>query len=1759
MIIENKTTENGDVLRISTDVPVLGLVLLSGFMDDTDGETGDVYFIKKFRYSKDIGVTWSEWQDLNQGNIQAVPISEKESFLFEYAYQQEGENGELYFNWVQLEGEVNQGDDVIYSKTDFKQFFDVNDINVLGWAFNVLEKLYERGILPKYVQRDYTENSKDFIDYWLSITHFFAIIVYMARQFQDIPKNKILFDLFLESKGLSLSGEETRVQREYLFANYIDEFRKRGTKNITSTDGTVNGEFMRLINYKDTDEFLFFNLVFQDLGWCCDLSSPTWTGTEQIINAMKAYEYSVNIDDKSKYPLSGDSGNIDIVKENEGTVNETRWLSLPATPGFNGIEAPASKDKLLKISPSLSYEIYFKVKSISGNDSDTDHVTFGANGYNDKLEKVDFYNGQTGEALNSFFDKDTPLSLKKTNTEYWFRGVITRADTVTKPNIHLNFENGVPLISDRSIKYFTPVIGQKYVAGDKTIMIRDIKVKPLDLPIERGYLGSILPIVSYFYNNSGKERDYIKNFTEKYLLGYKNNIILPTYLTGIELTTYTLTVEWVPTSGGIVTGGGTYREGDIAVVRITPSVGYQVGTVTIDGEQKTISNQYLVSMDKNREVSVVFTQSLMNFVSSARNVSFEGTEYEDDLVIDWGDGITTKNQLAHPYSDTLSTHVITINKGNVTVLKGSGNKISVVNIINMPDMATIDLSNNELATIDLSSLSKLTLLNLEKNKLSTISLTATPLLTFLNVENNNLVSLSTANLLSLETLRAGKNRLTSLNLSANVNLVSLTAGENNLSSLNLGMAPKLAYVDVNTNKLTAFIVPSTNVLSFLNISSNSIVDGVFDGSGYPELTTLYINSMPSMKTLKVTNTPNLLAFHSNENPVVTDATITGNSFIMAINMQDCPNLVNADYSNNQRTSSVNVKNDVSLKTLKTDDTPLSSIDLTTNGSLMVLSMNNNKFTEFSAPYCTKLEKLSMTGNGLTSLTLTNNTLLTDITVNDNKLTVLDLSVQKSLRNLNCSSNLLTNISGSTFTSSDYITTILASDNKFTEFIATGKNLLKTVDISDCSVLKTVTITNNPVFENLDLSNDVALITLDGYDNALKTVDISSSVKLRYVHLQNNQISSINYDGCKAIANMNLSKNLLTAFNPNIIGGSLKGLYISENQLTTLDFTSTTSLQILDCDNNALTSLTFNPSTDTPTSIDNVVNRLSEAPQLAYALNGNEAKMARSTLAFDTFIAVDDYEDGFIKGTKALKMTDSYATFPSEMIGEGVAAVSGSFMVYPLDNTSYNGLCGGVMFGSNTGQFGWALGWGGNSFSNKLNLDIYTAGGRLACQAIQLATNKWQHVMFRLRYAGGTSWHVELYVNGVKYEKFDTPFGGTGSQTSLSFAGLSKAPHNGNFYFGRAYQSGWRQFNGYVQDVVITDSYFSDDDVNLFDTFYKNAGISRFSGLTKVDCSYNRLTVLDVSKANYITDLDCSHNNIGKDTAYDQSSLIFDNTLDSNKIQNLDASYNQLKYLDFTRNTNLVNVTINDNTALNKIESSTTTYAMESVKNMIAFNTGLINLKISTYSGLKKLDLHDCPGFTSFISYTYVNSLEYLDLSNCVSFKSSEFTDMNNNVIDNVKELYLKGLTQLNVELNVSKLAGLQKLDTTNSAFNTIKTRDTNLGVAAGSLEWWSSEGCSNLKAAQLIDVDKLKYLNFASSGVTSIGVSGDESKAYEEIHVEHTPIIKNSLALTYIAFLGSLNQTTVGKIYTSNDDYFLKQALYKDQVESKGWTIIFVD
>lgn len=1752
MIIENKTTENGDVLHISTDVPVLGLVLLYGFIDNTSGETADMYYQKKFRYSKDIGTNWSDWQNLTAANLQNVPIKEKESFLFEYTYEHEGQNGELYFNWVQLEGEVRQGDDTIYSKTDFKQFFDVNDINVLGWAFNVLEKLYELGILPKYVQRDYTENSKDFIDYWLSITHFFALIVYMARQFEDIPGNNILFNLFLEGRGLALSGEETQLQRNYLFSHYIDEFRKRGTRNIIDMDGTVNGEFLRLINYNPDEEFMFFNLVRQDLGWCCDFSSPMWIGTEQIVNAMKAYEYTESIKDISKYPVVG---SVDVFQH-----GLYEWLRLATSAGTNGIEAPVDKEKLLKISPSIPYEIYFRVIAISGEVTAPDHLNFGVKGYDKNLSPLDFSNAQTGQPQNSFYDKDTPRVINQIGVEYWFRAVILRADEYPNPNVRLNFLNGTPLLSHKDMRYFTPVITQTYQSGDKALLIRDIKVKPLQLSIERGYLSSILPIATYFYNNSGREESYIKNFTEQYLLSYKNNVLLPTYLTGVDIMFFVLTVNWVPTAGGVVVGAGTYRAGDIATIRITPSVGYQIDSVEIDGEMKPVSNQYLVSMSKNIVANVVFKKSLMNFVTSKRAFSFEGTQYDGKLVVDWGDGVTTTDVLTHRYTDNQAQHVIVINDGDITTLNVPDNEIISVSFTNMPNIDVLNMDNNLLTQIDISSLTKVTSISLKNNKLSNLSLTANPNVNYLDLGRNNFSSLDLSNLVSLKNLLLNDNKLTSLNVSSNVALINMNIDNNQLTSLNLGNATSLKSITAYNNKLTAFAVPSSNILVDLNIGKNNLSTGNFTGAGYPKLVTLLIADMPAMTSLTVTGVSLLTTLTASKCPAMTTAKVTDNSKLPSVDISGCGSLLTADCGDNPVLTNVNVLNDSKLQSLRTDNTSISTmIDLSTNSNLATLSMDNNKLTTFSAPYCTKLANLSLSNNQLTSITLTNNTELKNVDVDNNQLTSLNLSSHPGVRGLNCSHNLLTDSSAASIVTSNNLVNVDASYNNFTQFTISNKPQLKFVELHDCPVLKTATATNNALMETLDVSNNPVLETLNGYNNALETVNISTDNALKFVYLYNNQIHTFNYTGCKNIVNLNLNQNLLTSFDPNAIGESLQVLNISENLLTTLNLTNTVNLTTLNCDNNNLTNLTFTPEGgSTAENVEDVVNSMTTPIHIAYLLNGNMNKMNKSLLEFSSIVGQPSYVEGYEEGRQALQMGSIYAELPLTMSSNVTSEVSGSFMIYPTDVTSYQGLCGGVFFGLNTGQFGWAIGWGQNTFQNKLTVDLYTRSGRQTCQAIQLTPNRWQHVMFRFKWNGGP-WLTEIYVDGVKYTASTTPGGDT-----LSYDGLLGLTGTEHISFGRGYQSGWNLFKGRAQDVIITDRYFSDNDVQLLINYYKNVGALRFPKLELVNCSYNELTTLDLSTIDYVRKFNCSYNQLGKNQSSGQPSITFGKALAAgNKLEDFNASNNQLKFIDLANNSNLISVNLNDNPDL-VFDNEGWWDAITKVQVWLSSNTSITEFGVVTPS-LVKLDLSKNKSLTRLIILTSTN-LEYLDLSDSTNILEPwVYASMLQS--SKMKELYLRNLTQFKPSdaydgiLPLYFMEGLEVIDISGSTAIRTEVQKSSGGTVkyCANLRWMSVENCKQLERVEVFSSTKIEYLNFAGcSSVTDMVVSS-ETPSYKEIHAENSYIVTQYTG-NYNAFLNYLNSTTGGKYYYSNDDIYLREGGSKRaDVLAKGWNLILVD
>lgn len=287
-VIENVTTESGDVLLIKPEVPIVGLIVLYQFTDTTINETLTNYYVKEFRYSRDGGLTWTDWMNLSIINISYVNTEQVVEFVIEYRYTAVGTPPplSLTFKDILVVGTLGSVSYPEFDDTIFSKFFTLNDISVFGWALNVLEKLYVKGlILPDYIERAENNSNledEDFIVFWNSITHYFAIIVYFARQFEHIESNEIMLTEFIKNKDLAFTSGNDLEDLLYLYQHYVYEYQKRGTTKILEkkvNNETIDGELRRLINYKEFDSFLFYHLKNYNTGWCVGKSSPCWSNT----------------------------------------------------------------------------------------------------------------------------------------------------------------------------------------------------------------------------------------------------------------------------------------------------------------------------------------------------------------------------------------------------------------------------------------------------------------------------------------------------------------------------------------------------------------------------------------------------------------------------------------------------------------------------------------------------------------------------------------------------------------------------------------------------------------------------------------------------------------------------------------------------------------------------------------------------------------------------------------------------------------------------------------------------------------------------------------------------------------------------------------------------------------------------------------------------------------------------------------------------------------------------------------------------------------------------------------------------------------------------------------------------------------------------------------------------------------------------------------------------------------------------------------
>ncbi len=628
-----------------------------------------------FRFSLDGGLQFTDWYTVNEESLKACSLiggtydiildyvvdvdedskSDALSFTKELLFMEF--SGSPIFNEIRansawtidsnggstgtVENPMGSSETTVYDKTEFKSFFDANDLEVVGWAWNVLEKMYIHGVVPTYISRF---NADDFNSFFLAITHLFAMIVTYARRYRKIEDSEILIRTFLGQWGIVSETITTQEERANIFDNWIGEFDKRGTSQAVEED-TLNGEFRRLLGCGKSDEFLFSVLEPCNVGWCVGCSSPMWYGTETVNAVSKGWDYGLDwlrggvrcVGSVDDYPIVGSLSRIQV---SDGYVFQTG-------SGRCGLYS-VDNSKAVKVYAGMDYEVTVWVKVLSAG---VQNIDFGVNCFDANggvLKQVSLTDLRISD---SFFDKDADHSpCLVPNVWYRLCGIIYNVLADRDQNMYLNFKGGRPLKFANGTSYLAPYIIQQD-NQDVTMQIGGVTVKPLNLfpkhqtynmsigdvvpmlmngypvqehtwkngagndmvttvsPVGQGFLGSKDVVAIYSQINSARTKKDIESFIRNYLLSYKE-VFWGAWLDYIRRSSYYLTFSVTKLVDGASLGGVsvTLDNGFSGVTDEDGYVRFEIETDTTINwivAKKGVQQTGTVKMTADRLVSVV--------------------------------------------------------------------------------------------------------------------------------------------------------------------------------------------------------------------------------------------------------------------------------------------------------------------------------------------------------------------------------------------------------------------------------------------------------------------------------------------------------------------------------------------------------------------------------------------------------------------------------------------------------------------------------------------------------------------------------------------------------------------------------------------------------------------------------------------------------------------------------------------------------------------------------------------------------------------------------------------------------------------------------------------------------------------------------------------------------------------------------------------------------------------------------------------------
>jgi len=697
---------------------------------------------------------------------------------------------------------------------------------------------------------------------------------------------------------------------------------------------------------------------------------------------------------------------------------------------------------------------------------------------------------------------------------------------------------------------------------------------------------------------------------------------------------------------------------------------------------------------------------------------------------------------------------------------------------------------------------------------------------------------------------------------------------------------------------------------------------------------------------------------------ITDLNVFDKNIVSLTGIEDFESLEVLNCSSNQL-SNIDVSQNTKLIEFNCASNLLETLDISTNTSLKTLNCGDNRLLMLDISQNDLLKNIDFTSNQISMINTSQNDSLVSLKASNNRLNTLEIDTNVGLEELICSENQL---SGLNIDANTELKILLCASNQITVLNLSENDSLTFIDVSD-NQLSTLEITSNRLLTNLIVS-----------DNQLTELNLSLNDSLEVLGCSNNQLPLL------ALENNKKLESLISAFN------QLKVLDIAENKeielidvsfnlISEINISENDSVTSLNCVGNQLSTLKINNGNNKELITLNAINN----PNL-YCVEVDDPNMAveqmnwfidenvatyQQTCERLTFVPDDNFEQALIDmGYDEAPLDDLVATVSIDTItvldisNKNIARLTGIEDFAALDSLK----CANNML-SNLDTTPLVNLEYLDCSSNDL-VDLILKNAPVDVLTFIDATTNPDLNCIQVDDITAAETESDWFIDATSSYSLDC----TTNKTFVPDDNFEQA------LIDLGYD------RGSLDNYVVTDSINKIEILNVSNrNIFDLTGIEAFVTLDSLNCSENKLSVLDVRSNLSLKNLSCFSNNLTE----------LDLTINDSIIK-LNCGDNKLKTLDLQSNPNLNLISlVCDNNNLEELDVS-------EMNNLEVLNCSLNNISATGIEGLNitgtslkqllcgknKFSMLDLDSISDTLEGLDCadNNLSILDISNTINLK-----------------------------------------------------------------------------------------------------------------------------------------------------------------------------